>query len=95
MSRYNELRDIQDKRYVPKYPDIPLNFQDQYFITTEGDRFDILAQQFYNDSSLWWIISIANPQLPQNSLYITPGTQIRVPFNPADIIQRYRSLNSL
>jgi hypothetical protein len=95
MSRYNELRDIQGKRYVPKYPDIPLNFQDQYFITTEGDRFDILAQQFYNDSSLWWIISIANPQLPQNSLYITPGTQIRVPFNPADIIQRYRSLNSL
>ena len=95
MSRYDELRDIRGKEFVPKYPDIPLNFQDQYFITTEGDRFDILAQQFYNDSSLWWIISIANPQLSQDSLYIPPGTQIRVPFNPSDIITNYRALNSL
>lgn len=95
MSRYNELRDIKGKSFVPKYPDIPLNFQDQYVITTEGDRFDILAQQYYEDSSLWWIISTANPQLHQNSLYITPGTQIRIPFNPSDIIIRYRALNSL
>ncbi len=75
MSRYNELRDIRGREFVPKYPDIPLNFEDQYFVTTEGDRFD--------------------PQLPQNSLYITPGTQIRVPSNPADIINNYRALNSL
>ena len=100
MSRYNNT-DVyvtsEGKRYLgtTKYPKIPLSLSDIYVYATQGDRFDILAQQFYNDSSLWWIISIANPQLPQNSLYITPGTQIRVPFNPADIIQRYRSLNSL
>ncbi len=95
MSRYNELRDIRGREFVPKYPDIPLNFEDQYFVTTEGDRFDILSNQFYDDPSLWWIISTANPQLPQNSLYIAPGTQIRVPSNPADIINNYRALNSL
>jgi hypothetical protein len=41
MSRYNELRDIKGKSFVPKYPDI------------------------------------------------------RIPFNPSDIISRYRALNSL
>lgn len=95
MGRYNELRNIRGKRFVPKYPEIKLNFQDQYVITTAGDRFDILAQQYYDDSSLWWIISTANPQLEQNSLYITPGTQIRIPFNPSDIVSRYKALNSL
>ena len=95
MSRYDELRDIKGLGYVPKYPDIPLKFEDQYVITTEGDRLDILAQQYYGDSSLWWIISISNPQLEQNSLYIPPGTQIRIPTQVGDIIARYRSINSL
>ena len=95
MGRYDELRRIKGKEFSPKYPEIPLNFQDQYVITTQGDRFDILAQQYYNDSSMWWIISIANPQLEQNSLFITPGTQIRIPFNPQNIISQYKSLNSL
>ena len=95
MDRYNELRDIKGKRYVPKYPSIPLSFEDTYVITTEGDRFDILAQTYYKDPGLWWIISSANPELSQNSLYITPGTQLRIPSNPSDIIKRYRSLNSL
>lgn len=93
MNRYDALRGVTGD--PPKYPDIPLSFEDTYVVSTEGDRFDILAQQFYNDSSLWWIISTANPQLEQNSLHITPGTQIRIPSNPADVIQRYRGLNSL
>ena len=58
--------------------EIPFSFEDQYVITNEGDRFDILANQYYDDSSLWWVISIANRELNQNSYYITPGTQIRM-----------------
>ena len=86
-----------------RYPNVPLSENDIYVITSQGDRFDILAQQFYNDSSLWWIISIANTSnpgnnlptsLPQNSLVIPEGIQIRIPSNPITILQVFNQLNS-
>tara|TARA_Y100000114_G_C11731282_1_gene313728 strand:- start:386 stop:667 length:282 start_codon:yes stop_codon:yes gene_type:complete len=92
MDRYQELEDLDIS--VPKYPNIPLQFSDQYVITTIGDRFDTLALQYFNDSSLWWIISIANPELPQNSYYPPVGTQLRIPTDIAGIIQQYRDLNN-
>lgn len=33
---------------------------DIYIITQESDRLDLLANEFYNDSRLWWIIAQAN-----------------------------------
>lgn len=92
MDRYQELEDLEVS--VPKYPNIPLQFSDQYVITTIGDRFDTLALQYFNDSSLWWIISIANPELPQNSYYPPVGTQLRIPTDIAGIVQQYRDLNN-
>jgi len=56
-----------------KYPTIPLSINDIYVITGIGDRYDKLAQQYYEDSSLWWVISIANDNLPQNSLFPPMG----------------------
>ena len=76
-----------------KYPIIPLSINDIYVITTIGDRYDLLAQQYYNDFSLWWIISIANDNLPQNSLYPPVGEQIRIPTNVNNILAEYTSLN--
>jgi hypothetical protein len=77
-----------------RYPEIPLSENDIYVYTTQGDRFDTLAQQFYNDSSLWWVISIANTDsLPQNTLIIPPGTQIRIPNNPSNVIKRFNLIN--
>ena len=98
MGRYTEIKILKTnkgKRYysTTKYPDIPLSFDDIYVYTTQGDRFDILAQQYYNDSSLWWIISSANSDLPQNSYYIPEGTQIRIPQNIAGVISNFSSLN--
>jgi hypothetical protein len=63
-------------------------------ITTIGDRFDLLAQQYYNDSSLWWVISTSNETLPQNSLYIPTGTQIRIPTDISNILNAYALLNT-
>ena len=37
-----------------KYPDIPTSVEDIYVFTSEGDRYDILAQAYYKDSTLWW-----------------------------------------
>ena len=86
-----------------RYPEVPLSENDIYVYTTQGDRFDVLAQQYYNDSSLWWVISIANtgnagagtlPVLPQNSLIIPEGTQIRIPNNPIDVLDVFNKINS-
>ena len=98
MNRYQNIPIIKNStgtRYYRdnKYPRIPLSVNDIYVITTIGDRFDLLAQQYYGDSSLWWVISIANENLPQNSLYIPVGSQIRIPTNSAEIVTSYTFLN--
>jgi len=99
MSRYqtsSNLKTAGGKRYkgTTKYPTIPLSFEDVYVYSTQGDRFDILAQQYYGDSSLWWVISTANSDLAQNSYYIPEGTQIRIPQNITQILSLFDNLNS-
>ena len=53
-----------------------------------------LAQEYYGDSSLWWIISIANNNTIQNSLTPPVGSQIRIPSNPTPIIAEYEIINN-
>ena len=83
------------KRYygTTKYPDLPLDFNDIYVYSTLGDRFDILALQYYSDSTLWWVLSIANTNLTQGSYYIPEGSQIRIPANISRIMAQYNALN--
>jgi len=76
------------------YPEIPLSADDIYVYTQQGDRFDVLAQNFYQDSSLWWIIAIGNPQVTLGSLLIPSGIQLRIPANPASVINTYNVINS-
>jgi hypothetical protein len=59
-----------------------------------GDRLDNLAYQFYNDPTLWWILSIANPDLPNDSLYPTLGYQLRVPSDINQILNDFDQLNN-
>lgn len=98
MNRYQNIpiEKINGKRayQTVRYPKIVLSETDTYVYTVQGDRYDILAQQYYSDSSLWWIISIANDQLPQNSLLIPEGIQIRIPANPSGIINQFNIINS-
>jgi phage tail protein X len=77
-----------------RYPEIPLSENDIYVYTTQGDRFDILAQQYYGEQSYWWVISIANAQLFQNSLVIPEGIQLRIPSDLAGILSSFNLLNS-
>ena len=85
------------------YPEVPLSSNDIYVYTTQGDRFDVLAQQYYGDSSLWWVISIANTavagtdlpsDLPQNTLVIPEGLQIRIPANYSIVVNAFNAINS-
>lgn len=78
-----------------KYPEVPLSVNDIYVYTTQGDRFDILAQQYYKDSSLWWVISIANnDKLNQSTLIIPEGIQIRIPATYTNVIRDFNVLNT-
>jgi hypothetical protein len=82
------------KRYKSNmiYPDIPLSENDTYIITTGSDRYDSLAQQFYGDSSLWWIIASAN-NYKKDGLIPTPGVQLRIPANGQDIRADFYEFN--
>ena len=108
MNRYqNASITFIDKKQcyqTTKYPEIPLSDNDIYVYAVQGDRFDILANQYYGDQTLWWIISIANTaiagtslpsDLSQNSLIIPEGKQIRIPANYADVLNSFKVLNNL
>lgn len=99
MNRYefNEIIHSPSKpryRASTRYPEIPLSVNDSYIITQYGDRLDNLAYQFYQDSSLWWIISYANPDLPKDSLYLPGGYQLRIPIFDVEIFRDLENLNS-
>jgi hypothetical protein len=76
------------------YPEIPLTESDSYVITVLGDRLDLLAFDFYGDTSFWWVIASANA-LPGDSLYLEPGSQIRIPANLVGVINNYKVVNIL
>jgi hypothetical protein len=97
MNRYQnipELKSPSGKTYRKNviYPEVPLSEKDYYVITTAGDRYDTLAQQFYNDYSLWWIIAAANNS-ERASLVVQPGIQLRIPTDTESIISNFNSIN--
>ena len=98
MARYSTTpitKDLEGTRMYKtvKYPIIPRNGNDIYVITTDGDRYDRLAQRYYSDTSLWWVISTANAEYPQNSLFPPVGIQLRIPGNLDAILRAYNNLN--
>jgi len=64
----------------------PESVEDYYLITTVGDRFDILAKQYYGSEKYWYVIASANPHIRRDSLNIEPGYQIRIPLPLARVL---------
>tara|TARA_B100000963_G_scaffold357026_1_gene378331 strand:+ start:636 stop:1055 length:420 start_codon:yes stop_codon:yes gene_type:complete len=107
MSRYSgilitknenpNIANIGARYYVTNsYPEIPLKSSDVYAITDFGDRLDILANLFYGDPSLYWVISSANPDLvPNDSLSLKGGIQLRIPTDINSILNSYDIINGL
>ena len=78
-----------------RYPEIPLNVNDLYVTTTVGDRLDLLADQFYKNTELWWVIAMANMDLvKRDSFALKPGLEIRIPTNYRQIVKDFERLNS-
>ena len=80
MSRYDNTKivEVDGKRIkqTTLYENVPKTNDDIYVMTQYGDRLDLLAHQFYGDSSLWWFIAKAN-NLKFNTVEI--GTTLRIP----------------
>ncbi len=82
MSRYDNIRKIKNKKftfvgtsYLPKFEE---KNSDILLIATEGDRCDLISQQYYGTSEFWWYIASVN-NLKSNN--IEAGTQLRVPVS--------------
>ena len=75
------------------YPTVQPTDTDYYVITTINDRLDLLAFDFYQDSSLWWVIASAN-SLPGDSIYPPIGVQLRIPTNIQAILNNYNLVNN-
>ena len=107
MNRYQPITIIKSDNkpiyQTTRYPEVPLSDDDIYVYTTQGDRFDVLANQYYGDQSLYWVISIANTavagtslpsDLTQDSLIIPEGIQIRIPSDYVGVLNSFKQLNN-
>jgi|SRR5210317_1545772 len=99
MNRYENiaiLKTEKGKRYKKtiEYPIIEKSSDDIYIVGIQGDRLDNLANKYYLDSRLWWIIARAN-NLGKGDLSVPIGTQIRIPRNYITILDEYRKINGI
>tara|TARA_R110002167_G_scaffold318571_3_gene524226 strand:+ start:1736 stop:2041 length:306 start_codon:yes stop_codon:yes gene_type:complete len=86
----------QGKNYYQplKYPNIPLSSNDIYILTTVGDRLDSLADHFYNDVRLWWVIATANPGIIRRDSYnLKTNLELRIPANTPQILKSFEQIN--
>ena len=100
-NRLKYIKKLKNKEYKPyyrsiKYPNIPVSSNDIYAITTSGDRLDLLAEQFYGDLKLWWVISVANNGVIRRDSYaLEPGLEIRIPTGINSILREFENINSI
>ena len=95
-NRYNTskiLRDENGTRYLNRveYPSIPIRDNDVFIRGVFGETFMNIANRFYQDKDLWWIIARANNQ--GDSIYTVPGKEYRIPQNISIILQELEQLN--
>lgn len=97
LNRYdgiNHIKNNKDGKRVYKtifYPKIEEFFGDIYYMAKETDRLDLLANTYYKDPTLWWIIAHCNKI--KGTFFIEPGTQIRIPMNVEKIVSDFKQLN--
>ena len=97
MKRYATTRQKIDKSGIrvystTYYPEIRISDGDSFMYPIEGERLDNLANKYYGDTTLWWIIAKANglkckPALSSDEI-------IRIPGNISSIIEKFQNLNS-
>ena len=74
------------------YPKIPIRDTDIFIYPKFGDRLDNLAQKYYNDVSLWWILAKAN-NLDAAHIGLEMDKQIRIPMQVDLILDALREMS--
>ena len=96
--RYDTAKVKKDKNGTRYYkptvvPNVPIKDSDIFVYPIYGDIFDTIAQRYYNDSSLWWIIAKAN-ELSKGQISADPLKKIRIPTEIDDILESVQKSNS-
>ena len=96
--RYKTAKVRRDKDGTRYYkptivPNVPIKDSDIFVYPVYGDRFDTIAQRYYNDSTLWWIIAKAN-ELSKGQISPDPLKKLRIPTEIDDILESVQKSNS-
>tara|TARA_B100000519_G_C14139842_1_gene389304 strand:- start:591 stop:887 length:297 start_codon:yes stop_codon:yes gene_type:complete len=79
VKRYLYTPKEKNNRYTtPTYPSFARKPTDLYVFSREGDRLDLLSQEFYGDPRYWWVIAEAN-HIGKGSFAVQAGLQLRIP----------------
>lgn len=97
MDLYKNIKTLTNKNNIQYkknilYPYIEPSSSDIYVITVVGDRLDLLAYDYYSDTSLWKLISVNN-FMDKDSIFIEPGTQLRIPMDISKFLKQFNDLN--
>ena len=83
MSRYDNISRVKHNKVMrigtadlPKFEE---KNSDILLIATQGDRCDLISQQYYGTTEFWWFIASVN-NLKSNN--IDAGPQLRIPVSP-------------
>jgi len=70
-----------------------MNIEFTHVLVEYGDRLDLVAKRYYDDSTLWWIIARANNV---SDFFVDSQTQLRIPRRNevSRILRRLDQLNS-
>ena len=87
MSRYDRVERVRKDKVIrigtadlPKFEE---HNSDILLIATQGDRCDLISQQYYGTTEFWWFIASINNLKTNN---IEPGTQLRIPISTEQAI---------
>ena len=73
------------------YPSIPLSDSDIFITTRESSRLDSLANQYYGDYSLWWVLAKANGI--RGKTVLKAGQILRIPGQLPEILDNFEAIN--
>ena len=82
MSRYDRVRRISKDKIsrigTADLPEFKEDNSDILLIAIDGDRCDLISQEYYGTTEFWWFIASINNLNANN---IEAGTQLRVPVS--------------
>ncbi|NBO99387.1 MAG: hypothetical protein EBU90_04565 [Proteobacteria bacterium] len=81
-SPYNNTPIVNGYLDILNLPDLPRETDDILFEITKvyENRPDLLANDLYKDSNLWWVFAVRNKQVLKDPVFdFTAGTKIYLP----------------